>query len=92
MEKLLGEILAVKKPRLSEQRMKQHLEGRLYPGKRVKVETYSILKDGTYEIRTRKEGVVVALHPHIFTVKIDGFVTAFRYAQCFTQDDERVKL
>lgn len=92
MEKLLGEILAARRPRLSEQRMKELLEGKLYPGKRVKVETYAMLKDSTYEIRSRKAGVVVALYSHIFTVEIDGFIAAFRYAQCFTQDDERVKL
>ena len=92
MEKQLGEILAARRPQLSEQRMKQLLEGKLYPGKRVKVENFSMLKDGTYESRSRRAGVVVALYPHVFTVEIDGFITAYRYAQCFTQDDERVKL
>ena len=92
MEKLLSEIFSVQKPRLTEQRMKQLLEGKLYPGKKVKIKNYAILKDATYSLRQTRVGVVRTLYPHFFTVEIDGFTEGFRYAQCFTRDNERVEL
>jgi len=92
MEKLLSEIFTVKRPCLTEQRMKQLLEGKLYVGKKVKIKSYSLLKDMTYSLRQVREGVVVGLYPHMFTVEIDGFTEGFRYAQCFTRDNERVIL
>lgn len=92
MDEILRQIFTVRRPCLTEKEMKKYLQGKLYPGKTVIIERYSMLKDCTYEIREREKGVVVALYEHNFTVRVGQFLQAFRYAQCFTQDDERVRL
>ena len=72
--------------------MKQELEGKLYIGKAVKVERYAIRKDYSYEYRGTRKGIVVALYPHIFTVRFGGYLESFRYSQCFEKNNERVRL
>ena len=72
--------------------MKRELEDKLYPGKTVRIEYWSLYKDGTYKFRTSKTGVVFALYPHIFMVRVGNFLESFRYSQCFERGYERVRV
>lgn len=73
--------------------MKQELEGKLYIGKTVKVERWATQSAGySYTFKGSRKGVVVALYPHIFTVRFGGYLESFRYSQCFEKNNERVRL
>lgn len=76
-----------------EEKIKEMLEGKLYPGKRVHIALYTLKEDGKFS-RSKKErsGYVVALHQHIFTVQIGNYRESFRYAQLFEKGLERVSL
>ena len=76
----------------TEQSAKNALQDKLYPGKVVKIEDYSIEKAGTYILMGIRKGVVEQLHPHIFTVRIGNNLECFRYVQCFETGKERVRL
>lgn len=76
----------------TEESVKHVLRDRLYPGKVVEIEEYSIGKHLDYiRIGTRR-GVVEQLYPHIFTVRIGNHLESFRYVQCFETGKERVRL
>ncbi len=78
----------------TEEEMKEILKDKLWVGKAVKVERWAAQseKSGSYKFRSSRKGVVVALYPHIFTVRIGNILENFRYSQCFEKNHERVKL
>lgn len=78
----------------TEEHMRWLLKDRLLPGKTVKVERWATqsAKAGGYIFRGSRKGVVVALYPHIFTVRFGNILESFRYTQFFVKDTERVKL
>ena len=78
----------------TEEQMKWLLKDRLLPGKTVKVEKWATKSAafGCYIFRGSRKGVVVALYPHIFTVRFGNILECFRYTQFFVKDTERVKL
>ena len=77
---------------MREEEMKRDLEDKLYLGKTVRIEYWSMNKDGTYKFKTSKIGVVFALYPHIFMVRVGNFLESFRYSQCFERSYERVRI
>lgn len=78
----------------TETEMKELLKDRIWIGKSVKVERWATqsAKAGSYIFRGSRKGVVVALYPHIFTVRFGNILECFRYTQFFVKDGERVKL
>lgn len=78
---------------LTEEKMKRALDGRLLPGKKVYIDSYEIT--GTVKRKRKKTsrvGYVVALYPHIFTVRVGDCIESFRYCQLFETSYERVRL
>ena len=78
----------------TEAEMKEILKDRIWIGKSVKVERWATKNaaSGGYIFRGSRKGVVVALYPHIFTVRFGNILECFRYTQFFVKDGERVKL
>lgn len=76
----------------TEERMKEVLKGRLLPGKKVKIEWYVKRDSGRAKCVQRKSGYVIALYPHIFTVKMENNIESFRYSQLFEKGAEIVRL
>lgn len=78
---------------LREEEMKAILKDKLFVGKKIRVEKWNSL-DGKNRGDTReiRKGEIVALYPHIFTVRFNNILESFRYSQIFTTGGERVIL
>lgn len=78
----------------TEAEMKEILKDKLFVGKTVRIERWTTKseKAGVYKYRESKKGEVVALYPHIFTVRIGRILENFRYSQVFEKGGERVIL
>ena len=81
---------------MTEQEIKDALEGKLHPGMAVKIEKWS-LNGGKkqwqqYTYKGCRKGVVEALHSHIFTVRVGRYLESYRYSQCIEQNETRVKI
>lgn len=76
----------------TEEEIKEMLKGKLYPGQAVKVESWASRSMSSYVYKGCRRGIVAALYPHIFTVRIGRYLESFRYSQCIEQNQERVTL